>query len=305
MSRRFLPAVLIVSALAISSQIPVNAQVSTGYTQSGVPAVSGTTVFIGQPPGTPTASFGAPPPTAGISNAGRAGISNSAPLPAYAPGPADTVVYYSQPAIEQVVTQPGASLFVTNVTGAPEYTAPAGAAPEAAAPEGAFIRESGGRQFNDLGPSYYADVLPSPRSTSLAEVAAGFKAQKPSVSARMLTNVDVEKLVGNKAGVSMANMLPPGPVGQELNALLRPPIPPGTQTTPSGQAGAKPSPVPPAPAGPNPAAGATTPQINPSPQTNAPQGRGRLPATSTILPLLGVLGLLGGGLGMWLRRSRH
>jgi hypothetical protein len=49
---------------------------------------------------------------------------------------------------------------------------------------------------------------------------------------------------------------------------------------------------------------ATTPQINRNQQTNDAQGSRRLPATATFLPLLGLLGLASGGIGLCFRKFR-
>jgi hypothetical protein len=53
---------------------------------------------------------------------------------------------------------------------------------------------------------------------------------------------------------------------------------------------------------------ATTPQV--SQKSNAAQNNGeedntRLPASSTLLPLFGVLGLASGAAGLWLKRHRR
>jgi LPXTG-motif cell wall-anchored protein len=244
---------------------------------------------------TPTASFDSPAPTAGISNAGRAGISDN-------PGGATGVTS----------TLPPSTMVYTNMQ--PTVAVPAVAAPEATggAPPEAAANESGGRQFNDLGPSYYSDALPAAGTVSLGEVAAKFKASRPAVNARMLTNDDVGKMVASQTGVTLARNMPP--LGPGVSGLMGQPQ---SAQAPSSQAGqSAPNSVtaqggtpPPAQATqPSPgasAANATTPQINQHPQANDTQGGSRLPATSTWLPLLGFLGAMSGAAGLWFRRFRR
>ena len=231
---------------------------------------------------TPTARFDSPPPTAGISNAGQAGISANSPVGATSTWGPSTVVY---------------------TTMQPETVVGAGPAPEAS---------SSGRLINDMGPSYYSDVLPAASTVSLGEVAAQFKASKTSVNARMLTNDDVGKMVGTQTGVTLAKNMPPlGPsvAGLDWSATERGAVrstkyaeqrsresagaewrgKPDRNRLRRSQANA---------------GNATTPQINQNQQSNDAQGKGRLPATSTLLPLLGLLGAVSGGIGLWFRKFR-
>jgi hypothetical protein len=169
-----------------------------------------------------------------------------------------------------------------------------------------------------MGPSYYSDVLlPAANTVSLGEVAAQFKASKTSVNARMLTNDDVGKMVGTQTGVTLAKNMPPlGPsvaglvIGQPQSAAQ--PAPPSTQSiasaNPQGQSGAVTQPgTPPPPDSVSQAntGNATTPQVNQNQQSNDAQGKGRLPATSTLLPILGLLGAVSGGIGLWFRKFRR
>src|SRR4051812_7857939 len=127
-------------------------QFSAGAQTTPVTADPLNTPLIGAAPATPSATFAAPAPTAGISNAGRAGISNSAPLPSTVPSLSDTVVYVTQPPVETVTPGvPGAN--VENSTNNPAAAAPSGASSEVLSGS----NESGGRTINDIGPSYYAD----------------------------------------------------------------------------------------------------------------------------------------------------
>jgi cobalamin biosynthesis Mg chelatase CobN len=229
------------------------------------------------------------------------------------------VVYVTQPPVQTFVTgTPGAVIEnENNVAGAPAGSA---------APTNESS-ESGGRTMNDLGPSYYADALPSGSNTSLGEVSAQFKALKATVNARVLTNDDVHQMVSSKNGVTMAKNMPPlgqGPLeqsGQAQNAGSQP----ATQSAQSTQqnpqtnasvnqpgqnvANSQGGTPPPAPSKQSAGAGvsaenSTTPQINQNQQSNDAQGSRRLPATATLLPLLGLLGLVSGGIGFWFRKFR-
>ncbi len=292
-------------------------------TVNGVPVESGNTVLLGNGPTTPVMTFAAPGPTAGISNAGRAGISNVNPLPSTLPSN-DTVVYYSQPGVQPMIALPGAveGTGPVAIMPAAQEEAPAGNAAAESAPQ----PESGGRAFNDLGPSYFVETVPSANSESLGQVAAQYKA-KASLNARTLTNQDVQQILSNKAGVTVAKNMPPlGPSAmpsgltqggasqsQPQNAPATAPTAQGS--TPAGQpveSGTTGTPPPAAatqgqqPAGTAATAGATTtPQINPNQQSNDAQGKTKLPSTATFLPLLGLLGLVSGGIGMLFRKFRR
>lgn len=286
-------------------------QFSAGAQTTPVVSDSLNTPLIGAAPATPSATFAAPAPTAGISNAGRAGISNLAPLPSAVPSLGSTVVYVTQPPVETVTTgAPGAS--VENTANNPV----AGGASEVSSGN----NESGGRTTNDLGPSYYADALPSAGNGSLGELSAQYKARKATVNARLLTNDDVQQMVTSKNGVTMAKNMPPlgqGPLeqrGQAQNAgtqsaqsTQQTPQTNSSTNAPNSQGGTPP----PAPSAKDQSAGtgvnaenSTTPQINQNQQSNDAQGSRRLPATATILPLLGLLGLVSGGIGFWFRKFR-
>jgi hypothetical protein len=238
---------------------------------------------------TPTASFDSPPPTAGVSNAGRAGISVNNPV--------NTGL---------TSTLPPSTMVYTNVQPEVAIPAPANAPPEAAG------NESGGRLINDMGPSYYADALPAANNVSLGEVARQFKASKPAVNARRLTNEEVVAIVSTQTGVTLAKNMPP--LGPSVAVLMGQPQGGSaqagpTQNAPTNQPGQKGATAqagtpPPAPAGQEANSSATTPQINQKPQSNDTQGNNRLPATSTFLPLLGILGAVSGGIGLWFRRFR-
>jgi len=245
---------------------------------------------------TPGGTFASPAPTAGISDAGRAGISTNAPLSTGVQSSLEnsTVVY-------------------TN--GAPVN--PSGVNISSAA-------NTPGRAINDMGPSFYSDTIAgNANRASLAEIAAQLKAAKAGVNARTLTNDDVQKMVSDKTGVTMAKNMPPlGPGAMPQSGTSQQAPNAQASAAPSGgqgqtsaqaaqgnsaaaqqsQAGAAQSESSSA----EPAAGSpTTPQINQNQQSNDAQGRSKLPATSTLLPLFGLLGVVSGGLGLWFRKWRR
>lgn len=269
---------------------------------------------------TPGGSFASPAPTAGISDAGRAGISANAPM--------NTGV---QSSLEN------STVVYTN--GAPVN--PSGVNISTAA-------NTPGRMINDMGPSFYSDTVAGGANTvSLGQVAAQFKAAKAGVNVRTLTNDDVQKMVGSKTGVTVAKNMPPlGPGAAPQSAGSQPSsaqagtaaqsigqgaqsstaqtasqsstsqtAQSGTsasqqsQTGPAGQRAGTPPPAQTSQGqgtGAEAAAGdSTMPQINPNQQSNDAQGKSKLPATSTFLPLLGLLGIVSGGIGLWFRRFRR
>ncbi|HKR96060.1 MAG TPA: hypothetical protein VJW55_11885, partial [Candidatus Angelobacter sp.] len=310
MFRRSLAAAVFVWAMIFWAMIalsqPSSAQTAPGTVAS--PTLSGNTVLLGNGPTTPSTTFAAPAPTAGISDAGRAGISNSAPLTNnMVPPPNDTVVYYSQPGIQPVVTTPTTNESVASGTTAviaPENTTNA-------AEENAASNESRG---NDLGPSYYAGAVSNSNSVSLGQVAAQYKAAKSAANAKTFTNQDVEQMLSNKTGVTTAKNMPPlGPAGSMPGEATQSSASPSTtvpsqpqsetaqtsspaaqgnspaQSSAAGQQTGTPSPANATqenPAGSEATANSsTTPKLNPNQQSNDAQGKSKLPATATFLPL--------------------
>jgi hypothetical protein len=325
MYRRLMP-VLVFFLVATVGQFSAGAQVNPGAT---TPVASDpiNTPLIGAAPATPSATFAAPAPTAGISDAGRAGISNLAPLPTTLPSQSSTVVYVTQPPVETVTTGASGTVVENNATN-PAAGAPSGTVTGSSAPSeiSSGENESGGRIINDLGASYYADALPSGSNSSLGELSAQYKARKATVNARLLTNDDVQQMVANKNGVTMAKNMPPLGQGsleqssqaQNAGSQSATQNAQSTQQNPSanqqGQnaANSQAGTPPPAPSSKGQSAGtgvsaenSTTPQINQNQQSNDAQGSRRLPATATILPLLGLLGLVSGGIGVWFRKFRN
>jgi hypothetical protein len=254
---------------------------------------------------TPNATFTTPPPTAGITDAGRAGISVNS-----------TGVVQGENVNATYATVPGTVTYTPGNTYMPGSqpvvivpTDSTGAVPTATAPT------------NDLTPSISVnDSSAVSAPVGVAEAANRYKAEKTAVNARVISNDDVQTMLSNKGGVAVAKNMPPLELnGQPQSAGTQPapaqsaaqtpaPAPQSAPAIPQGQTAVQTAP--PAatsqeqPAAPATEAGATTPQINQNQQSNDAQGGSRLPATSTFLPLLGLMGLASGGFGLWFRRFR-
>lgn len=288
--------ILLIAGLAIISAVSGQSQIANPSTT--IAPVSGP--FGGPILVTPSAGFPSPVPTAGISDAGRAGISN-------ATNAIETTAAPSSPAT--IVTTPSASLSEsTNQTPANKVeTSPAPA--------------------NDLGTSSFvggASQASTPGTVGVAEVSSRYKAEKSTKNARVLSNEDVQAMLEHKTGVTMAKNMPPlGPGALEQNGQATAPQATTqsaqlTQQNPQTPASANQPGQPPSEQTgtlPSPSAGqsgatstnaenSTTPQINQNQQSNDAQGSRRLPATATFLPLLGLLGLVSGGIGLLFRKFR-
>jgi cobalamin biosynthesis Mg chelatase CobN len=281
--------ILLIAGLAMVSAVLGHGQTTNPSTTT--PPVNGP--FGGPILVTPSAGFPNPVPTAGISDAGRAGISN-------ATNEVETTTAPATPAT--IVTTPSASL-------------PASTNEIPANNPGVSQTPA-----NDLGNSSFVGG-PSEESGSgtmgVAEVSSRYKAEKGTRNAKILSNEDVQAMLEHKSGVTMAKNMPPlEQNGQAAEAQNATQSAQSTQQTKgltnqqgqiaSGQTGTPP----PAPGGQaaNSSASAensTTPQINQNQQSNDAQGSRRLPATATFLPLLGLLGLVSGGIGFWFRKFRN
>jgi hypothetical protein len=281
--------ILLIAGLAMVSAVLGHGQTTNPSTTT--PPVNGP--FGGPILVTPSAGFPNPVPTAGISDAGRAGISN-------ATNEVETTTAPATPAT--IVTTPSASL-------------PASTNEIPANNPGVSQTPA-----NDLGNSSFVggpSEESGPGTMGVAEVSSRYKAEKGTRNAKILSNEDVQAMLEHKSGVTMAKNMPPlEQNGQAAEAQNAPQSAQSTQQTKgltnqqgqiaSGQTGTPP----PAPGGQaaNSSASAensTTPQINQNQQSNDAQGSRRLPATATFLPLLGLLGLVSGGIGLWFRKFRN
>jgi hypothetical protein len=283
---------LFTAALVISTAVFGQGQ-STNQSTSPAP-VNGP--FGGPILVTPSASFPNPAPAAGISNAGQAGISNA--------GQAGISVETNSMAPVEAVAVP---------SGTTSGTTAAGGESNSALPP-----ESGNTAANDLMPSTSmssagVSETAAPGAVSVAEISSRYKAEKGNRNARVLGNDDVEKMLANKGGVTMAKNMPPlGPGALEQGGQ---PQTAGAQTAATSggrqaasanqQAGTPPVSNQGQSTAPDTSAeNSTTPRVNQNQQSNDAQGSRRLPATGGFLPLLGLLGLASGGIGFWFRKFR-
>jgi hypothetical protein len=258
---------------------------TTGTTQANPANLPGTTGGTGGVGGfsgagaplltTPGATFESVQPTAGISDAGRAGITDSTPLNTGLQSTLNTstVVYTNGP----VVVPPGA-------------ISPATAAVSARGPA------------NDLGRSYYSDTIGgSPQGgASLAQVAEHYRSLRNTQNVKTYTNADIPaQNPGSLDNPTLAaNIQPPAPRSSASSSPVPAPMPqtapaPQSQTSSTSQQTSESQP----------AQTSTTPQVTESQPTTQNESTG-LPATSTLLPLLGLLGIASSGIGLWYHRHR-
>jgi hypothetical protein len=224
---------------------------------------------------TPIATFTTPAPAAGISDAGRAGIS------------------VNTNAATQEEIAPGVSSEPVSIAPAATEISPAESAPT-----------------NDLGASVSVnDGSAGAAPLGVAEAASRFKTNKTTLNARILSNEDVQAIVNGKGGVTTAGLAagsgsaPQNGSGEASSLGSQAGSQVATQSTAVQPANEPSNPQQSAATDTNAGSG-TTPQINQNQQSNDAQGATRLPATSTFLPLLGLVGLASSGFGLWFRRFR-
>jgi hypothetical protein len=250
------------------------------FAQGAAPAAPGNTVVM---PGTniyvvggglygtgvyvvPGGAAVGPGTAGGISLAGRAGISVNQPL---------------QLGVQSTLAPSWPVNAGTYVTG---YAT----APEAASPEN--VSPAPGGAANDFGPSYAGGGEPQASGTSLGEIAAYYKANQPQ-NVRTYTNADAQRAAntvtihGTSGG---ANPKPASPQAVPPPMAESQPQAPASSGNQTIAANVKP-----------PEVAQAQPPANAAP--GATEGKTRLPATSTLLPLLGLVGLISGGIGLWLR----
>lgn len=294
----------ILLALTLAAPMTLLAQYAT-IGPNGQVTTAGSVVVVGNGGGpilsTPNMTFGATQSTAGISLADHAGISNTAPINPAIPSTSESYPLYSN----------------TNA---------AGMGMQPAMPEGMAAAPATGRMINDIQPSTFggaayvsgapagavAGTVAGQRNTaSLGEIAAKYKAARPQ-NIRTYTNADAERLNGSM-NVHGANVEPIS-ASNTAPAMAPPVTPSTTASAPPVMSNARPSPGTPATqsgqasqaSAQNEGQNTTTPQVS---QKNNGQSKGeedntRLPASSTLLPLFGVLGLASGAAGLWLKKHR-
>src|SRR5215831_6698440 len=278
--------ILFTAALVISTAVFGQGQSTNQYTSPApVNGPFGGPILV-----TPSASFPSPAPTAGISNAGQAGISSAG---------------------QAGITNETNSMAPVEAVAVPSGTTAAGSESN-----GDLPTEPANAATNDLMPSTSASGVSeaaAPGTASLAEISSRYKAEKGARNARILGNDDVEKMLANKGGVTMAKNMPP--LGSGALEQSGQPQTAGAQTAATSGASQSASANQQAAQPPSSASGqnaspdtsaenSTTPRVNQNQQSNDAQGSRRLPATAGFLPLLGLLGLVSGGIGFWFRRFR-
>ena len=284
--------ILLIAGLAMFTVVSGQGQTANPSTTTPVNEPFGGPILV-----TPSAGFPNPVPTAGISNAGRAGISN-------ATNGIENTNAPSSPAT--IVSTPGASLSEPVNQNEP---------PTTDLGSSTFVQgPSDGSSASTRGASDASGVS----TISLAEVSSRYKAEKGTRNAKVLSNEDVQAMLNNKSGVTMAKNMPPlgsgaleqGAQAQSTASQSTTQSAQSSQQPPQNAAGTQGGTPPPAVNGQPSGAGvsaenSTTPQINQKQQSNDTQGSGRLPATATFLPLFGLLGLVSGGIGLWFRKFKN
>lgn len=264
MSYKVLLSCMLVLSLAALGQTGAGNQTSSTQSPNQPVALGnnlgsngGTVGYYGEGPAggvlltTPTATFDSPAPTAGISDAGRAGISNSSPVnTAVQSGLGSSTLVYGNIQPEIAGTSPATA---------------------AVSPE---------RPISDLGPSFFSNEVGATidgNNQSLGEVAEFYRNLQPKQNVRTYTNADIR---------------PAGTITRDENGVLAVNMPPAMPQ--SGSASHRTSDASP-----------TTPvqtaqNTEPAGAPNGTQNE-RLPASATILPLLGLMGLMSTGIGILLR----
>lgn len=278
MSHKVLLFVVLIVSLAAFSQTGAGNQpsnsgqtgVNTNPTQTipvgnGLSWAGGAVGYYGEGPvsgtllSTPTATFDSPLPTAGISIAGRAGISDLNPV---------------NTAVQSTLNS--STLVFSNV---PPDMATATISPATAA-------VSSGRPTTDMGPSFFSNQIGAMRNDnpSLGEIAAHYQSLQPQ-GLRTYTNADVRppKNFAADEGTVLASNMPPV-LSQPGTSAAR-----ASSNRPSVAAQE------------NSTQGAENTEQSESKNTSQ---NDRLPATSTVLPLLALLGITSSGVGLLFRRRR-
>jgi hypothetical protein len=237
--------ILLIAGLAMLAA--VSGQGQTANPSSTTAPVNGP--FGGPILTTPSAGFPNPVPTAGISDAGRAGISNATNgiETTNTPSSPETIVTTPSVSLSESTNQPAANELETSQP--PATSQPA---------------------VNDLGVSTSVRGVSEesgPGAISLAEVSSRYKAEKGTRNARVLSNEDVQAMLNNKNGVTVAKNMPPlGPgsllqSGQAQQAGSQSATQ-NAQSTPQGQNAANSQGGTPPPASPGVSAeNSTTPQM--------------------------------------------
>jgi len=171
MPNRLLLVLILAISLTAFAQVSAPPRQDSSTPATVVPPTSNGVVLTGYGPAggvlltTPEATFDSPLPTAGISLAGRAGISDTTPINTGVQSTlnSSTMVYVNMPATTAIETVNPATSAVSSST-------------------------------NDLLPSYFSNNIggePNLNGLSLAEIAARYRSRQGTQTARTYTNADV------------------------------------------------------------------------------------------------------------------
>ncbi|HXA85410.1 MAG TPA: hypothetical protein VNZ47_10060 [Candidatus Dormibacteraeota bacterium] len=269
--------ILLVAGLTLFSSVFVQGQTAYPYTTIPANGAWGGPLLV-----TPIATFPNPTPTAGISDAGRAGISieNNGAGTSYSYSGMETTTAPASPATP--VQDFGPSAFVVGPS-------------DASAPSTIGVAEVAIRYKSEKG-TRNARVLDNEDVHSMLNNKNGVTLAK---NMPPLGRGAAEQGGQTQTAEAQAGAPPTASQPGHQNAQA------GASASQPGQSGAAPSGQNQIGAASTQAENSTTPQINQNQQSNDAQGSRRLPATATFLPLLGLLGLISGGIGFWFRKFRN
>lgn len=316
--RAFLPAFFLISLAA------------AGQTVSSAPGLIVNGGYVAGPVGNgqveaSSVTFASPAPTAGASISGIAGISDHAPLQQGATtSPASTVVYSTASPTVYSTNQGGANVTATQET-----------APQASVADltPTFYAGSNAAGTPANGASSLGEVSALNKARNGAQRARTYTNADVQrlISHEGAGNI-MEATIRPSAGIAASGQnpqsssntaSPQNTIGSAnatsaQNTAPTPQPNPSQDTTSSQQSatGPRPESQPGATSAETSAANqsaasnetrqnaGTTPQISHPQQTETEQDTQQLPATSTMLPLLGLLGITASGIGLWFRRFR-
>jgi len=283
-----LAAAFLISLLAQAQQPNSNPTYLNGYPTGTLMITPGSS---GGVLSTPNATFAAPQPTAGISVSDRAGAD-----PAGSPlqtEPANTTVFYSF--APTVIPEYG-------VIATSNYNTGAAAA---AAGGGRLIYDMGPAVFTGSGPVSGGQAIPS--GMSLADVAKKYKEQKGQHRYKTYTNEDVRRITENISfrGTTVSRLTFDRALQEDNGEMTSPASFANAGYEATSAESARPVMISMVMAPEKTGAAAdqqSAPTGSQPSQDQQQDSSNRLPATASPLPLLGLVGLVSGGAGVWLKR---
>jgi hypothetical protein len=283
----FLAAAFLISVTALAQQPNSNPTYLNGYPTGTLMITPGSS---GGVLSTPNATFAAPQPTTGISVSDRAGA-NPAGSPLQTE-PENTTVFYSF--APTVIPEYGviATSNYNNGTAA------------AAASGGRLIYDMGPAVFTGSGPVSGGQAIPS--GMSLADLANKYKQKKGQHRYKTYTNEDVRRITENISfrGTTVSRLTFDRALQEDRGET-----PTGTFADAAYEAAPAESARPvmismvmsPEQTGSSTEQQQGAPTASQATQDQQQDSSNRLPATASFLPLLGLVGLVSGGVGVWLK----